>query len=370
MTTENKPTPPQAAKTDNAVKFRRDPNQGVLYVGIDLGTSHTAISSSNGARAVFESIVGYPKDVVSRKLLKQDVLYGEDALKNRLALKMYRPLERGAIKYSEDAAGAHADDIEGNLEAARALVKRAVELANPRPGELVYGVVGCPAQASIKNKQTIIEIARSVLDSVVICSEPFSVAYGLDMLTDCLVIDIGAGTTDLCRMKGAMPDEDDQITLPVAGDFLDQELFKLFKERCQGASFTINMVKEIKEKHSFVTESAEPVIVTFPVKGKPQQFDVTAEIRKGLRTIIPPICEAVDKLVGSFDPEFQGRLRNNVLLAGGGSTIHGLDIAIEEALEDFGGGKVTRVEEPVYAGANGALKIAYDMPLETWEQLR
>src|SRR5438094_125029 len=83
---------------------------------------------------------------------------------------------------------------------------------------LLYVGVGCPAQASIRNKQTIIEIARESLDSVVICSEPFSVAYGLDRLTDCLVIDVGAGTTDLCRMKGAMPDEDDQITLPIAGD--------------------------------------------------------------------------------------------------------------------------------------------------------
>src|SRR3954470_21382837 len=139
--TDSKPTPPPAgAKGSDAIKFRRDASQGILYVGIDLGTSHTASSASNGTRAVFESVVGYPKDVVSKKLLKQDVLYGEDALKNRLALKMYRPLEKGAIKYSDDAAGAHADDIEGNLEAARALVKRAVELANPRPGELVYGV--------------------------------------------------------------------------------------------------------------------------------------------------------------------------------------------------------------------------------------
>jgi rod shape-determining protein MreB len=368
VTSENKPLP---SKPD-AVKpmIRRDASQGILYVGIDLGTSHTAISASNGVRAVFDSVVGYPKDIVSRKLLKTDVLYGKDALDNRLALKMYRPLEKGAIKYSDEVAGSTPDEIEGNLEAARALIKRAVELANPRPGELVYGVIGCPAQASIRNKQTIIEIARAVLDSVVICSEPFSVAYGLDMLTDCLVIDIGAGTTDLCRMKGAMPDEDDQITLNVAGDYLDTELFKLFKERCPNAAFTINMVKEIKEKHSFVTESAEPVIVTFPVAGKPVQFDVTAEIRKGLRKIVPPICEAVDKLVGTFDPEFQERLRGNVLLAGGGSLIHGLDRAIEDALQDFGGGKVSLVEEPVYAGANGALKIAYDMPAETWEQLR
>ena len=360
----------ETGKHKSAPLIQRDASNGLLYVGIDLGTSHTSISASNGVRATFDSIVGYPKDVVSRKLLKRDVLYGRDAIANRLALRMFRPLERGAIKYSDDAAGATPDDIAGNLDAAKALLKHAIELAGPHPGEFVYGVVGCPAQASIRNKQTIIEVARAVLDSVVICSEPFSVAYGLDMLTDCLVIDIGAGTTDLCRMKGAMPDEDDQITIPFAGDHLDLEIFKLFKERCPNAAFTINMVKAIKEKHAFVTESAEPVVVSFPVGGKPVEFDVTAEIRKGCRRIIPPIIESLDKLIASFDPEFQDRLRANVILAGGGSQIHGLDRAIEEALVPFGGGKVRCIEEPVYAGANGALRIAYDMPQETWEQLR
>jgi hypothetical protein len=29
-----------------------------------------------------------------------------------------------------------------------------------------------------------------------------------------------------------------------------------------------------------------------------------------------------------------------------------------------------RIEEPVYGGANGALKIAHDMPAEYWEQLK
>ena len=343
--------------------------EGILYVGIDLGTSRTSISASNGVRETIASVVGYPKDVVSRKFLQKDVLFGEEALANRLALNMYRPLEDGVIKFS-DGSGASQEEVDANLEAARALIQHAIELARPEPGQLVYGVIGCPAQASIHNKQSIIEAAREVLDSVVICSEPFSVAYGLERLHDCLVIDIGAGTTDLCRMKGSMPDEEDQLTLTVAGDFIDQQLFELFKARCPDASFTQNMVRQVKEKHAFVTEASEPVVVTFPVRGKPVEFDVTAEMRKGCRRIIEPICEAIDRLVSTFDPEFQGRLRNNVLIAGGGSRIHGLDKAVEEALQAYGGGGVRSVEEPVYSGANGALKIAYDMPTEAWESLR
>jgi len=348
---------------------RRREEDAILYVGIDLGTSHTSVSASNGVRETFSSLVGYPKDVVARKLLKEDVLFGEEALKNRLALNMFRPLEKGVIRFS-DGTGASSEEIDGNLDAARALIEHAVSLARAQPGQLVYGVIGCPAQASIHNKQSIIEASREVLDSVVICSEPFSVAYGLDRLHDCLVIDIGAGTTDLCRMKGSMPDEEDQVTLTQAGDFIDGQLYELFKQRCPDAQFTVNMVREVKEKHAFVTEAAEPVIVEFPVKGKPTPFDVTAEVRKGCRRIVEPVVEALDRLVSTFDPEFQDRLRNNVLLAGGGSRVHGLDRAVEEALVPFGGGKVRSVHEPVYAGANGALKIAYDMPTEAWEQLR
>ena len=54
-------------------------SQGVLYLGIDLGTSRTSVCASNGVRETVESFVGYPKDPVSRKLLKRDVLFGEDA---------------------------------------------------------------------------------------------------------------------------------------------------------------------------------------------------------------------------------------------------------------------------------------------------
>ena len=171
-------------------------------------------------------------------------------------------------------------------------------------------------------------------------------------------------------MKGSMPDEQDQVTLTQAGDYIDRQLCELFKTRCPEASFTLNMVRQVKERHAFVTEAAESVVVTFPVRGKPVKFDVTSEIRKGCSRIIEPIVEAVDRLVSTFDPEFQARIRNNVLLAGGGSRIHGLDRAVEEALEAYGGGRVRSVQEPVYAGSNGALKIAYDMPVEAWEQLR
>ncbi|MEQ8764507.1 MAG: MamK family actin-like protein [Planctomycetota bacterium] len=343
-----------------------DKDHGVLYIGMDLGTSRTSISASNGVRETVESYVGYPKDVVARKMIGRDVMFGVEALGKRLSLNIFKPLEKGVIKDSDDGA-----TIEENMKAARDLIQHAISLAKPRKDELIYAVIGAPAEASIHNKKAILDAAREVIDSVMLCSEPFSVAYGLDMLDDTLVIDIGAGTVDLCRMHGTMPDADDQITLTTAGDYVDDQLYELLKERCEGADFNLNMVKRFKEKHAFVTTASEPVIATFPVEGKPTQFDVTDEVRTACRKMVPPIVDALGKLISSFDPEFQDRLRSRVLLGGGGSQVRGLDRAIEEVMaERLGGGQVLKVEEPMYAGSNGALKIAHDMPEEYWEKLR
>jgi len=346
-----------------------DKDHGVLYIGMDLGTSRTSVSASNGLRETVYSVVGYPKDLVSKKLLKKDVLFGTEAIEKRLSLKMYKPLEKGVLKYTGDAE--HDAEAKENLKAAQDLIGEAIRVAQPRKDELVYCVIGCPAEASFKNREAIIEAARSHVDSVMLCSEPFAVAYGLDWLEDVLVIDIGAGTTDLCRMHGTMPEEADQVTFDVAGDSVDAELDRLIEQHCPGAQRTVQMVKEIKERYGFVGDASERANVELPVNGKPSMFDLTDVIQQACSVLIDPIVAGIQELVATFDPEFQQKLKNRVLLAGGGSLLKGLDSAIEVAMKErLGGGKVIRIEEPIYGGANGALKIAHDMPADYWEQLK
>lgn len=350
--------------TQDEAEINKD--HGVLYVGIDLGTSRTSVSASNGVRETIESFVGYPKDPVARKLLKKDVLFGREARDKRLSLNLHRPLEHGVLKFNADGS----EDTESR-RAAMDLVKEIVRHAKPRKDELVYAVIGVPAQAQINNKDAILQAARESVDSVMLCSEPFSVAYGLDMLEDVLVIDIGAGTVDLCRMHGTMPEESDQITMNTAGDFVDEELGKEIAAAFPEAQFTKQMVKQIKERFSTVDVATEPVVVQLPVNGKPTDFDITEQMRTACQRIVPPIVEGLGKLVASFDPEFQEKLKGRVLLAGGGSQIKGLDRAITAEMQEIlGGGNVIRIEEPIYGGANGALKIAHDMPEEYWEQLK
>ncbi len=356
-------TTAKTTKTSKTTEVSLMHKAPTLLIGIDLGTSRTAICSSNGHRQVVSTYVGKPKDTVSEKLFGKQLLFGDEALTNRMSVKLFRPLERGVVK-------SWPGQRDGNIEAVQALLKHVVSLVNPKKDDVIYGVVGAPARASVKDKKVLVDSVRDIFNAVMIVSEPFAVAYGLDILTDALILDIGAGTMDLCRMHGTLPSEEDQVTISKAGDFMDRALFKLIREKYPEAQFTINMIKVIKEKYGYVSAKEETLKVEFTVDGRPRMFDIAPELKKACLKIVPDLTKAMYQLIGSFDPEFQKRLRDNVVVCGGGSQMIGLRMLIEQALDELGGGIVTIVDEPVFAGANGALKIAREMPSSFWEQLK
>ncbi|MEA2735575.1 MAG: rod shape-determining protein MreB, partial [Humisphaera sp.] len=248
-------------------------------LGIDLGTSRSSIVSMNGTRKTVESYVGYARDPISRKLLKADVIYGRHALDNRLAVNLFRPLEKGVIKGTRDDGSSAGDDAQKNLNAAKDLLRYMVDLVHPGRDEVLFGVIGVPSLATGKNKQAILEIAKEVLDSVMIVSEPFTVAYAMDRMSDVMVIDIGAGTTDLCRMHGTVPTEEDEISYTVAGDAIDTKLYELIMERYPKAQLTQNMCKTFKESYGFVSDAKDKVEVMIPVDGTPTPHDITKELK-------------------------------------------------------------------------------------------
>lgn len=341
------------------------------YVGMDLGTFKTSVASSNGKREVLPSAVGRPKDHVARAMLGRDVIYGKDIQEQRLALEVIRPFQKGVFKYLDHGeAGVPEELIEKHREAARLLVKQAVSLTEPAEGLPVFGVIGAPSRATILNKKVLMEAAKETFDAVAIVAEPFTIAYGMGRLNNTLVVDIGAGTVDICPMCGTYPTEEDQLTVPIGGDAIDEEFYKGLTKRYPDAQLSPNMAREIKEKYGFVHDVNEVALVTLPAAGKPRQFDVTEPLKEACQTIVDPIVEALRQLIANFDPEFQQPLLNNIVLGGGGSQLNGLDRLIEEALEPYGGGNVTKVYDSVFAGATGALKLAMSMPTEYWNKIK
>lgn len=334
-----------------------------LYIGIDLGTSRSSITTSTGAKHVVESYVGWPVDMVARKLVKKPVLIGSEALEKRPMLELHRPLERGLIK----------EGSEKDQQAVRQLLAYLMKIGKvdkaKSNGATVRAVVGVPAEALRVNREQLRESMRGFVDSLIIVSEPFAVAYGLEALLHAMVVDIGAGTTDFCVMRGRYPTDEDQRTLPNAGDWVDEQLATLLQENHEGINVSIHTVRTWKESFSFVGKPKKPVKVNVPIGGVPTDLDITAEMRGACEALVPPIAETMLDLISSVEPEYQELVRHNVILAGGSSAIDGLNDALAAAMMDFGGGEVRIIEDPIYIGSDGGLALAMDAPKSDWEKL-
>jgi rod shape-determining protein MreB len=335
----------------------------VLCVGIDLGTSRSSISASNGERHVVESYVGWPVDMVARKLVQKSVLVGREALDKRSMLDLRRPLERGVIREGSDK------DEEAVLELLRHLMSLVGLKQKSKNRPKVRTVVGVPAEAFRVSKQRVRNAMDGLSDSVMLVSEPFAVAYGLEALLHAMIVDIGAGTTDLCIMQGRYPADEDQRTVLNAGDSIDEHLAKVVREAHPAAQFSIHMVRDWKERWGFIGEPRGRVTVTAPVKGKATELDITDEMRAACESIVSPISETMADLLARVEPEYQDKVRNNVILAGGSSALAGLAPALARALAELGGGRVSVVKDPIFAGSDGGLAIARDATSADWERL-
>jgi rod shape-determining protein MreB len=273
-------------------------------------------------------------------------------------LNIYRPLESGVIR----------DDSEQSEAAVKELISHLIQTAKAKNGyKQTRAILGVPSESFKANKMAIKNLVADFADEIMVVTEPFSVAYGLNALNNAMVIDIGAGTMDFCIMSGTIPSEDDQRTVFTAGDHIDRLLQSYLHERYPQADFTLNMVRRFKEQHSFIGESEKPVQVEIPVDGKPTMHDITSEMRRACESILPGLVETMLELIAKFDPEFQKKVRNNIILAGGGSQIKGLREHVEQVLKEYGPCQVQTVKDPLFGGADGALSLAVDMPPEYWE---
>ena len=74
-------------------------DRDLLYLGIDLGTANCSVATSTDVTRTVPSVVGWPKDLIAYKFLQKSIVYGEECIRNRMALDLFYPLEKGVLKY-------------------------------------------------------------------------------------------------------------------------------------------------------------------------------------------------------------------------------------------------------------------------------
>jgi len=322
-----------------------------LYLGIDLGTYQSTIASSAGKMHTIETVVGKPKDPVARNMLGRDVLFGADALEKKLACNIYRPMAAGV-----------AQDDEANLAAAKAFVTHLIESVDPEEFDEVYGVICSPSHITFTDKSNLVATLRGQVNAIMVVSEPFATGFDQDQYMGSIVVDIGAGTTDIARLYGTFPNESDEDTVLEAGDWLDVILMDLVSKKYTGAQLTKDMVRIWKEEFSYVGGDDHECMVELSVEGKKNVVDVGDIIRQSCEQLIPFVVGGVKAIIATSDPEYQPQFRNNIILSGGGSMIGGVADMIADQLADIGDVRVWCVENPIESVASGALKLASAMP--------
>ncbi|MEE8183964.1 MAG: MamK family actin-like protein, partial [Acidobacteriota bacterium] len=321
---------------------------GPLLLGFDFGTAWTAVMSNRGHSEQIRSVVGYPRDMIGIKLLGEPYVVGEKAFDMRSYVDLRSPLKNGVLR----------EYVERDIEVARNFVGHVLGTLAPEPDDEVCVIVGVPARASNINKDLMTKVFQEFVDVVQVISEPFLVAYGQSTLVNCLVIDIGAGSVDICALKGAMPGQKSQVTVGAAGNFVDERIEVLITEAYPDVQMNTHIARFLKEKHGFLGAPEGRIMADLRAAGKPVTYDVTEAIQSACEMLMPGIVEGVEKLIQTYSPEDQATMLRNIFVAGGGSRIKGIDKYIADSLRDYGDVRVSCVSDPEYAVCAGGLKLA------------
>lgn len=346
----------------------------ICCIGIDLGTMFTTAAASNGGRSCIRSEVGFARDAVAKHLIGTEIVLGDAINQNRPALNIVRPFERNSLKLAiteEQFRTIASQENHSSLTAASELVAYTVSKLDVPDETELRCVVGIPAGASVYSQRLVLDLIEAVTPYVAVVSEPFAVGFGVGSdANNSIIIDIGAGTVDYCYYYGAFPAEQDQATLGYGGDHVDQELRRAILEAYPEAKASDLAVRRIKERFGTVGDSVKEAMVDLPTRdGRIQKFDLTEVVRESCLNFANKITNGLAKHISTIENDDFFIDGAKVLLAGGGSQLHGLDEYIEQALSISDRCEVVRIHDCKYAGAMGALELARKLPEDGWQFL-
>jgi len=325
------PTAPQPAA----------PKGRIILAGFDLGTNKSCILAGPpaGTDIVFSKVlptaVGYVKDGIVDGIIAGNArtLFGEDAVRNLLHCRLVAPLARGVI---------------GEPQAAREFLSHVRGLIDPAGGAEIRAVIGVPANANDQSRDDIRRCAFGIFDRVLLIPEPFLAALGyrddarvnqpnyLDPVVNSLFVDIGGGTSDLCLVQGYFPSPGDQISIPFAGDAIDEIIQTELDRIYPNNGLSRHTVRQIKEEHGYVGPSRKPLDVKVIVGGKAHTLELADTLGKAGNTLIDRIYPALTTLIERASSDSVVALLQNIIVTGGGSQIKGIDVVLQRKLTDDG----------------------------------
>jgi rod shape-determining protein MreB len=242
-----------------------------------------------------------------------------------------------------------------------------------------------PARADRTARENLCAAVSGVFRKVILIPEPFLAALGfrdetklaepdyVDPVRNSLFVDIGAGTSDVCLVQGYYPAAADQVSSAFAGDEVDALLGEAIRRQHPDVELSLPRVREIKEQHAFVGDSAGSVIVDVVVGGKARKLDLTEAVGQSCQRLLQEVFELVKVAIGRGSTDTVTDLLGNIVLTGGGSRIRNFGAELQRLLAEDGYEKPQiRVVGEGYKElvAQGGLVAARQAKESQWQTLR
>jgi rod shape-determining protein MreB and related proteins len=344
----------------------------VVKLGLHFGDRETKVAASKNGdrlrlpREVFTNLVGFLKLSSPRSGARQKsgVLYAEQAVKFLQQVDLKKPIQSGLVS---------------DVRVCRQFITHIASQVEQSGAGRFWGVASIPAMAGRSEVEKLYRALKGPLERVVIVPEPYLVAegmrleqdirkehFGQDLTRGSLVIDIGAGTTDLCLVQGGFPTPEDQVRLEVAGNFIDDKIFTNALVHSPTLFLSRRMAREIKEEQAFVGSS----LVGESSQGS-DLVALTEVIRKACDKLLEAVAEATVKLLGRLKPEAAESISSRLILTGGGSQIRNLPEVLQESLRarGFPAARIIVPKDFEAVVARGALRFAEKLSDEEWKGL-
>ncbi|MDP3069318.1 MAG: rod shape-determining protein [Opitutaceae bacterium] len=349
----------------------------IMLLGFDLGTNKSCVLAGSpggtdiAVSKVLPSVVGYVKDGIVDGIVAGNAttLFGEDALRHMLHVRLVAPVAEGVI---------------ADPAVARDFMRHIRTLVDPSGQAEIRAVLGVPANAGAAARDDIRRCAQGIFDRVLLIPEPFLAALGfrddsrvnqpnyLDPVVNSLFIDIGGGTSDLCLVQGYFPTAEDQISVPYAGDAIDAALHAELDRVYPNNGLSRHGVRELKETHGYVGPSRKPIEVKVVMGGKAHTLELGDALARAGNALIEKIYPPLTRLIERASSDSVLALLQNIVITGGGSQIKGIDVVLQKKLADDGYEspkvKIAGQDFKRYV-AIGALKAARSARENQWQVL-
>lgn len=310
-------------------------------IGIDLGSSKTVIFSSS------QVVLEQPSVVTVDAETWEPVYYGDKA-KQTLgrtpeSLACVSPIEHGIIS---------------DYDIAEMMLKNYMQQAFGNRIVRPKIMATLPAGLTELQHHSLSNAVESGGGrNISVIESPLAVAFGLEIDFSkphgILVVDIGAGTTDIAVISlGGIAVCDSFKT--ASGEF-DAQIIRYIRKEYNIEVGPLT-AEQIKQKIGSVTD--RKVEVAMVAKGRnvftglPESFEISSsEVYEAISETAEAICNAVRSVLSRADPDLVADIiSDGFYLTGGGALINGMD----KLLSDFVGTKAFLLDDPVHSVVRGA----------------